>query len=250
MRLNYMIGNWKMNQGLKDIKDFFGVLKSEKFKANCQTWIAPQALHLPYCLEMANNSPFKIGSQNICTELAGAFTGEISAKAIKELGCTFSIIGHSERRAIYKEDYQTLKQKVEQALSQNLVAVFCIGETLEEREAGKTIDIVKEQLLESLKGINNLSPKNLVIAYEPVWAIGTGKTATPEQAEEVHKEIRGILRSDLSLNGDEFSILYGGSVKPGNVAELMSQPNIDGGLVGGASLKPNDFRALSAVFDS
>lgn len=247
MRENYIVGNWKMNQGLKDIKDFFGVLKSEKFKANCHYWIAPQALHLPFCLEMINNTNFKIGSQNLCFETNGAFTGEISSKAIKELGCHFSIVGHSERRSIYKESYEDLKKKTQQALDQNLVNIFCIGETLEEREAGKTIDIVKTQLTESLSGIKGLNPKNFIVAYEPVWAIGTGKTASPEQAEEVHSEIRKIL-SSLSLSGDETSILYGGSVKPGNVKELMSQTNIDGALVGGASLKPNDFRALCATF--
>lgn len=247
-RTNYIVGNWKMNQSLKDIKDFFGVLKSEKFKANCETWISPQSLHLPFCLEMSNNTSFKIGSQNICTDSSGAFTGEVSSKAVKELGCHFTLIGHSERRSIYQETYQDQNKKVYQALEQNLATIFCIGETLEEREQGKTMEILKEQIVSSLKGIEGLNPKNFVFAYEPVWAIGTGKTAGPDQAEEAHKEIRTIISNELGLPGEQFSILYGGSVKPANVQDLMSQENIDGALVGGASLKSNDYRELCAAF--
>lgn len=247
MRENYIIGNWKMNHGLKEVKDFFGVLKSERFKANCHTWIAPQFLHIPYSLELTQNMNFKIGSQNLSYETKGAFTGEVSANALKEMGASFTLIGHSERRSLFNETYEELRKKVELALGQNLIVVFCIGETLEERESGKTLDVLREQLSSTLTGLE-LDSKKFILAYEPVWAIGTGKTATPEQAEKTHQGVRNIISKDLNLKGEDFSILYGGSVKPSNVKDLMSQENIDGALVGGASLNPNDYRSLTEVF--
>lgn len=224
--MKLIVGNWKMNQKTADIQAFFN-----EIPASLEAWIAPQALHLPLCLSLAKN--IKIGAQNCAQKNSGAFTGETSAEALKDLGAHFVIIGHSERRQIFKETHGELLEKTQTALSLGLKVIFCVGETLEERESGKTMDVVKAQL-------NNLpaSPE-IIVAYEPVWAIGTGKVATPEQAQEVHAFIRQQLPQ-----GQQTKILYGGSVKPDNVKTLMGQKDIDGALVGGASLKAKDFLAL------
>jgi triosephosphate isomerase len=224
--MKLIVGNWKMNQKVADIQAFFA-----EMPAGLEAWVAPQALHLPLCLSLAKN--IKIGAQNCAQKTSGAFTGEISADALKDLGAHFVIIGHSERRQIFKETHEELLEKTHTALGLGLKVIFCVGETLAERESGKTMDVVKAQL-------NNLpaSPE-IIVAYEPVWAIGTGKVASPEQAQEVHAFIRQQLP-----NGQKTKILYGGSVKPDNVKTLMGQKDIDGALVGGASLKAKDFLAL------
>jgi triosephosphate isomerase len=224
--MKLIVGNWKMNQKVADIQAFFA-----EMPATIEAWVAPQALHLPLCLSLARN--IKIGAQNCAQKTSGAFTGETSAEALKDLGAHFVIIGHSERRQIFKETHGELLEKTQTALGQGLKVIFCVGETLAERESGKTMDVVKAQL-------NNLpaSPE-IIVAYEPVWAIGTGKVATPEQAQEVHAFIRQQLP-----NSEKTKILYGGSVKPENVKTLMGQKDIDGALVGGASLKAKDFLAL------
>lgn len=195
-----------------------------------------------YSLKQLNNSTLSIGAQNICWEEKGAYTGEISAAMVASVGGTHVILGHSERRLYFKESTDMLSAKVNIALANNLVPVFCIGETLAERENGSYIAIIKAQLADALF---NLSPENfskVVIAYEPVWAIGTGLTASPEQAQEIHAEIRKAIadKYDTALAA-EISILYGGSCSPKNAAELFSQPDIDGGLIGGAALKSRDF---------
>lgn len=235
----HIVGNWKMNQTLGDIKNFFTDLQGLKGQ-DCQTWVAPQFVHLAFAKEYAP-SFVKIGAQNCSHELTGAFTGDVSAAALKEMGIDFTIIGHSERRAFFGETHTILNQKTKLALKTGLDVIFCVGETLKEREDGKTESVVQEQLDEGLAGV---APNaKLLIAYEPVWAIGTGKTATPAQAQEVHAFIRQHL-STLGHKGQDVVILYGGSVKPDNVAELLNCPDIDGGLVGGASLKSSDFKAL------
>ncbi len=238
MRKTLIVGNWKMNQTLDEVKSFMNDMKSANFKH--EAWIAPQALHVTTCL---NEKPetMKIGTQNCAYEDSGAFTGELSPKNIKEMGAEFVIIGHSERRAIFGETNETLYKKTLKALENNLTVIFCIGETLEEREAGKVEDVLATQLSEGLK---NLDSSNIIIAYEPVWAIGTGVTATPEQAEETHSFVRNFLAEQTKLNADTTPILYGGSVKPANVADLLACPNIDGGLVGGASLKSESYLGL------
>lgn len=241
---NYMIGNWKMNQDLDELKSFFEELKSANLKedSNVHFWIAPQLIHISEALNATSNSQFKIGAQTISENDNGAFTGETSAKNLKELGAEFTLIGHSERRSLFNETDKILNLKTKKALENNLKVVFCCGESLEEREAEKTLDIVLSQIKNGLDEIAYNS--NIIIAYEPVWAIGTGKTASPEQAEEVHSAIRSLLLEMYGENGSNISILYGGSVKPENVVELLGKPNINGGLVGGASLKANSFQKL------
>lgn len=244
-RAKYVVGNWKMNQTLDQVNSFFCDLYD--LKADCHIWIAPQSVHIAPSIKATENSAFKIGGQNCCEHNNGAFTGEVSPHALKDLGAEFVIIGHSERREIYGESHALLNAKVRKALDNNLTVIFCIGETLEQRESDSTNTVLANQLSQGLKGLGQLSPKQIVIAYEPVWAIGTGKTATPQMAEDAHKFVRSQL-SELGLAKDEISILYGGSVKPSNAKELFAQPNIDGGLVGGASLNPNDFKALTELF--
>jgi triosephosphate isomerase (TIM) len=233
--MKLIVGNWKMNQKTSDIKAFF-----EELPAATQGWIAPQSLHIPLCLSLSKN--IKIGAQNSAQKSSGAFTGEVSAEALKDLGAHFVILGHSERRQIFKETHSELSQKTQTAQAVGLKVIFCVGETLEEREAGTTMQVVKTQLTEGLKNV--AADAEFVIAYEPVWAIGTGKVATPEQAQEVHAFIRQELKALYPSTGEKMRILYGGSVKPDNVHSLMSQKDINGALVGGASLKAKDFLAL------
>ncbi|AYF43538.1 MULTISPECIES: triose-phosphate isomerase [unclassified Halobacteriovorax] len=236
-RTKYIVGNWKMNQNTEDVIAFFDAIDSTKLRH--EAWIAPQAIHIPICLQ--NTDDFKIGAQNCATENSGAFTGEISPASLKDIGAEFVIIGHSERRSIFKEDDQTLNKKTKLALENDLFVIFCIGETLEEREAGKVEEVLATQLAQGLAGV---SSEKIIIAYEPVWAIGTGVTASPEQAQEAHAFIRQYINENLSLDGEKTSILYGGSVKPANVEDLLSCKDIDGGLVGGAALKADSYLGL------
>ena len=227
-----LVANWKMNQNVKEIKEFLTVF-NEKYSNKRQAWIAPQAIHLP--LGMSLSTKVKWGAQNTATEDAGAFTGEISPKSLKDLGAHFTIIGHSERRTLFAETDQVLNKKTIKAIDNGLKVIFCIGETLLERESNKTFDVIRTQLE---LGLKDVKMSEVILAYEPVWAIGTGKTATPEQAQEVHAFIRSVVPGT--------PILYGGSVKPDNVEKLLGQKDIDGALVGGASLKAADFLALCA----
>lgn len=248
MREKYIVGNWKMNHKQEDISKFFEVFSKTTVGKNCHAWVAPQAIHLPFVLELSNkkcNGKLLVGGQNCCYEKSGAYTGEISPEALKDIGATFVIIGHSERRAIYKEQNSELCKKSSAALSCGLQVIFCVGETLEERESGKTEKVIEQQIIEGIKPLDKKSLQNIIIAYEPVWAIGTGKTATPSQAEDVHKFIRTLWEKEGLPNAHDLIILYGGSVKPANIGELMAQKNIDGALVGGASLKGEDFSALT-----
>ena len=238
--MKYMVGNWKMNQTKAEIEIFF---KETKIPAQTkyEAWIAPQALHVTLCQSLAKD--IKIGAQNCHEKDSGAFTGENSPQALKALGAHFVLIGHSERRAIYKEGHELLNQKTAHALKTGLKVIFCVGETLEERNGGKTFDVLKTQLDLGLKNITDWN--NLIIAYEPVWAIGTGKTASPAQAEEVHADIRQLLSNLFKESvANSVVIQYGGSVKADNAMDLLGQPNIDGALVGGASLKADSFLAI------
>lgn len=238
MRKTLVVGNWKMNQSLKDIETFFADVKTQSFSK--EAWIAPQSLHISKLLELAPAN-FKVGAQNSSYENSGAFTGEVSPVSLKEMGAHFVIIGHSERRAIFHETHQELNLKIKKALSNNLVVIFCIGETLEERNNGQIEKVLGEQLALGLSDIQN---ENIIIAYEPVWAIGTGVTASPAQAQETHKFVRKFLKENTKLDSEKTLILYGGSVKPDNALELFSCADIDGGLVGGASLKAQNFMGL------
>lgn len=244
-----MVGNWKMNQSLSDIDAFFSTLNEMGVKYDCdmKLGIAPQAMHLSTCLNKVGASNIVIGSQT-CSEFeSGAYTGELAPTQLKELGCGFTLVGHSERRTLFGDTDHSINLKTANALSAGLDVILCIGETLEEREAGKTLEVVMTQLEGALtKGEKKIefTGNQLTIAYEPVWAIGTGKTASPEQAEEVHAAIRKFLVDTYGESGQKIFILYGGSVKPANVKDLLAQPNIDGGLVGGASLKADSYAAL------
>lgn len=241
---NFIVGNWKMNQLSEDIKTFFKTLEENRQELKDKNaWVAPQHIHFPLVREIATKLGIKTGAQNCSHQEKGAFTGDISPAALKDLGCDFVITGHSERRTIFKEPDEIINQKNRLALKNNLEVIFCVGETLEEREAGRAEEVVKKQIFEGLKGISATEMKKMMIAYEPVWAIGTGKTATPLQAQEMHAFARTLLK-ELQYPETKIPILYGGSVNPGNVAELMSQTDINGALVGGASLKAHDFIKL------
>lgn len=238
-----LIANWKMHKNLSDCQNFAAeFLKS--YSSKREAWVAPQGLHIPFLIELFKNSNVKIGAQNSSDQLEGAFTGEISPRALKDAEAHFVILGHSERRQIFKEGSSLLNSKIKTALSEGLKVVYCVGETLEERERNETFSILENQLKQAFTDQSKLSSENFIIAYEPVWAIGTGKVATPEQAQEVHFFIRSVLKSSFPEFGGKIRILYGGSVKPNNVESLLSQADIDGALVGGASLKAKDFLEL------
>lgn len=245
MPKNYMIGNWKMNQSISDIDLFFSNLGLENNQNNF--WVAPQSIHIDRCIELGRSKGVLIGAQNISDKDSGAFTGECSAEALMELGAHFCVIGHSERRQIFNESNEFINLKVKKSIDKGLVPVLCCGETLEQRENGQTFDVVLEQVKLGLTGVSLNNFAELIVAYEPVWAIGTGKTASPEQAQEVHAEIRKQLIDQFGELGQDLSILYGGSVKPENVESLISKKDINGGLVGGASLKAESFNKLCSA---
>ena len=211
----------------------------------CDVLVCPTPVYVDAVCAAVAGSHVAVGGQDVYFESNGAFTGETSTAMLKDLGCAYVILGHSERRNVIGECDKLINKKVHAVLNAGLVAVLCVGELLEEREAGKTIEVVKSQFEGSLAGVSAEQMKNVVIAYEPVWAIGTGKTASPEQAQEVHADLRKIMASHYNQEtSDSVRVLYGGSVKPANAAELMSQPDIDGALVGGASLKVDSFTAI------
>jgi triosephosphate isomerase (TIM) len=239
-------GNWKMNLNLQSaISLAEGIKNGSGSISNYEILVFPSSIHLSKVAEIFKGTNVLVGAQNIYPSSLNAFTGEISTDQLKDLGISYSLVGHSERRQFLKESNEFLNQKILFLLKENFTALFCIGETLEERESNKTFDVVKTQLREGLKSVSKEDSKKIILAYEPVWAIGTGKVATPEQAEEVHQFIRKELVSIFDENtSKEISILYGGSVKPDNIKSLMSKPNIDGGLVGGASQKTESYLAL------
>ncbi len=229
--------NWKMNMSIKEIDDFFEFFKSNnEIKDDRVVYIAPPFVYIDYVKRKKEIMTFKIGAQNCFYEDKGAFTGEIAVKMLKDINVDFVIVGHSERRKIFGEKDEFLNKKVKKVLKEGLECIFCIGETLEERESGKTKQILKNQLEKGLKSISNV--KNLIIAYEPVWAIGTGKNAEKEQIEEAHLFIREFLEKNVANN---IPILYGGSVKPENIHNILKCENVNGVLVGGASLIAEKF---------
>lgn len=243
MNKKVIVGNWKMNKSLESIKSFFKELDQDLVHSKNEKWIAPQFIHIKDALELSSSFKIKIGAQNASSFDEGAHTGEISPKFLKELGCHFVILGHSERRSLYGETNEAINLKVLNAQKNKLLPIVCVGETLKEREENKTEEIILHQLALSLSGVD-FKEDSLVIAYEPVWAIGTGKTATPKEAKAVHELIRNFLKEQSDEHGDKIAILYGGSVTPQNIKELFLEKNINGALVGGASLKPEDFSTL------
>ena len=238
-RKKIFAANWKMNLSAVEAEQFMKELLAEEIPEDAQVLIFPPALYLKSLAQMAQNSPIDIGAQNIYWERAGAYTGEISAPMIFEAGAKFVICGHSERRHIFGESSEMVTRKAGAAQNEGVTPLICIGETLEEREAGETLEVLQSDTLSSLNAVT--PDRNLIIAYEPVWAIGTGLTATPSDAENSISYIREQVRSLWGDLADDIRILYGGSVNAGNIAELVSCPNIDGALIGGASLKPDSF---------
>jgi triosephosphate isomerase len=241
-----MAGNWKMNKDIKEAISLVNDIKRDVYNVdNVEIVVCPPFTDLSDVGEMLIESNIALGAQNCYWEKEGAFTGEVSAGMLKSAGCRYVIIGHSERRQYFGETDETVNKRIKAAVAGGLIPIMCVGETLQEREAGRTLDVVRTQLTDGLKGFDETFLDTLVIAYEPVWAIGTGKTATPDQAQEVHAFIRKLL---IELFSESFAnsrcILYGGSVKPDNVEELMREEDVDGGLVGGASLKADSFSAL------
>jgi triosephosphate isomerase len=237
-----MIANWKMNKNASDIAIFFKNF-NEKYSGKRDAWIASQAIHFPLVEEL-KTSKIKAGLQNCSEHVEGAYTGEISPRALKDMNGDFVILGHSERRQYFHETSKSLNSKIRTVIQEGLAAVYCVGETLLERTSGHTLTVIENQIDQGLKDQSIINPENLIIAYEPVWAIGTGKTATPNEAQEVHAFIRKVLKLKFPTFGERIKIIYGGSIKTDNVEDLLAQKDIDGGLVGGASLKATDFLTL------
>lgn len=238
-------GNWKMNKLPSETYDFVKSVAEATRGASCEVVCCTPYVCLANALEAAKGTHVKIGAENLHFEDHGAFTGEVSADMLKDLGVDYVIIGHSERRQYNAETDETVNLKTKKALEKGIIPIVCVGESLEQREAGITMDLISIQIKKAFSGISAEDAKKVVIAYEPIWAIGTGKTATSEQAEEVCGGIRQVL-SGLYCEkcALEITIQYGGSMKPSNAKELMEKPNIDGGLIGGASLVTDDFAAI------
>lgn len=247
MRKKLIAGNWKMNLDLAQVNALVdGVLKGlSTKKTEHSMMVFPSSIYLPIVAEKLKGSNIQVGAQNIYPSKLAAFTGEISTDQLKDFGIQNVLVGHSERRQFLGETDEFLNKKVLFILGEGLKPMLCVGETLDERETGKTFDVVKRQVTKGLASVSKEDIEKVTIAYEPVWAIGTGKNATPEQAEEVHAFIRKEISSLYDANvADKILVLYGGSVKPDNVSALLSKPNIDGGLVGGASQKADLYLGL------
>jgi triosephosphate isomerase len=246
MRKPFIVGNWKMNKTTEEAVTLVEGIKNQLNDASqVDVAVCPVFTVLNSVKKVINDSVIALGAQNLHWEEKGAFTGEISAEMLLDCGCSYVIIGHSERRKYFGETDVSVNRKIKAALKAGLTPIVCVGESLEDREQNKTIDIIRAQLRGAFADLEKDSVKKIVVAYEPVWAIGTGKTATPDQAQEVHKFIRAWLKEHFSEElVDNLRILYGGSVKPANTKELMSEPDIDGALVGGASLKVDSFLGI------
>jgi len=243
-------GNWKMNLDRRQARELAAAVAGRRGEAAAVDLVlCPPAVYLETVAAAVAPGDVALGGQNVHEQTAGAFTGEVAPGMLVDLGCRYVIVGHSERRTLCGESDAVVNAKTKAALAAGLVPIVCVGETLEEREAGRTHDVIATQVSGSLAGLGGTDLGRTVVAYEPVWAIGTGKVATPEQAQEVHAAIRGLLASLASpATAAGIRIQYGGSVKPDNAAVLAAQPDIDGALVGGASLKADDFLAIAKAF--
>ncbi len=246
MRKPIIAGNWKLYKtSVEAVELVGGIINLVKNVTDAEIIVAPVFTVLDTVKKAIGDSCLQLAAQDCFWEEEGAYTGEVSPKMLNDVGCTHVLIGHSERRQYFNETDENINKKIKAAIKGGLTAIFCIGETIGERENGMTFKVLENQLVQGLSGILSSSVDRLVIAYEPVWAIGTGKTATENQAQEVHKFIRGLLSQiyDQSV-ADGIRIIYGGSVKPENIKGLMAQPDIDGALVGGASLKADSFSSI------
>ena len=245
MRRKFIVGNWKMNGGLVANQALLTGIKSELAGLRCDLAVCPPAPYLAQCQSLSANTSLALGAQDLSVHESGAYTGDISAAMLLEFGCRYVIVGHSERRTYHSETDDVVAQKALRALSVGLVPIVCVGESLTEREAGQSAHVVERQIGAVLDVLPGDDLSKVVIAYEPVWAIGTGKTATPQMAQDVHAMLRARLAVKNAAAADKVRILYGGSMKPGNAGELLAMPDIDGGLIGGASLKSSDFLAIA-----
>ena len=249
MRKNIVAGNWKMNNNLQESIELISELKRMQVTSDATVIVAPTFTNLNAATVLLGESSIAVAAQNLYHVESGAYTGEISADMIKSVGCEYVIIGHSERRAYFKESHAMLAEKVKTALTNGLKVIFCFGEELDDRKAGKHFDLVAAQLRESLFQLSPDAWNDVILAYEPVWAIGTGETASPEQAQEMHAFIRTTIADAFNADlAEKVSILYGGSVKPGNAVEIFGKPDVDGGLIGGASLDAESFMAIVNAF--
>jgi triose-phosphate isomerase len=251
MRKNIVAGNWKMNttvpEGVALAKEVNEALKN--ITPNCDVIIAVPFTHLTAVNDVIDSSKLGLGAENCADKKSGAYTGEVSAPMVASTGAKYVILGHSERRQYYGETAETLKEKTLLALENNLTPIFCIGEVLKERENGTYFDVVKAQIENSLFNLSAEDFGKIILAYEPVWAIGTGKTATDDQAEEIHAFIRKLIQDKYGKEvAENTSILYGGSCNPTNAKALFSKPNVDGGLIGGAALKADSFIEIAKAF--
>ena len=248
MRRKVIAGNWKMNKDLQQSQKLVSEILNGLGKDNkADVIVCPPFTSLSEVSSLLKGTQIKLGAQNMYYEESGAYTGEVSADMLKSVGCEFVILGHSERRVIFNEPDELINKKIKAALAKGLKPIFCIGELLEQRENDETMQVVSRQVEKGLEGVSAEQMKNIIIAYEPVWAIGTGKTATPLQAQEVHSFIRELVAEKFSASvAENLIIQYGGSVKPDNAGELLSQKDIDGALVGGACLKADSFLGIIA----
>ena len=245
MRSKIVAGNWKMNKNAAETEALLTELAAKLPDTNAQVMVAPTFVNLAGAVRSLESSVIQVIAQNMHFAESGAYTGEISADMLLGIGVETVILGHSERRAYFKEDDAVLAQKVKAALDKNMKVMFCFGEELEDRKSGNHFNVVESQLKNALFSLDASAWGSIILAYEPVWAIGTGETASPEQAQEMHAFIRKTITDayDASIAGN-VSILYGGSVKPANAKEIFGKPDVDGGLIGGASLKADDFVAI------
>ncbi len=247
MRKKIIAGNWKMNTDKKDSKNLVSeIVKNSEEKNNTYIILSPPYIYLQQAItDCMYRKDILVASQNCSSFDNGAYTGEVSAKMLKSIGVDYVLIGHSERRQYFKESNDILNDKILQALSNNLKVIFCCGEDINQREKNEFFDVINDQLSSTIFKLDSKKLSNIVVAYEPIWAIGTGKTASPEQAQEMHFYIRSLFKKNFGDNvGDNISILYGGSCKASNAKTIFSQSDIDGGLIGGASLKSADFISI------
>ena len=242
MRQRYVAGNWKCNLDRKGALALVGALREKVRAGAARAAVAPPFVYLPEIVRALEGSPLRVGAQDVCDRVSGAFTGEVSAAMLKDVGAHFAIVGHSERRHVYGEGDALTNQKLLRVLEAGLEVILCVGETLEERQAKKTETVVARQLTQGLVGVSRADLARVTIAYEPVWAIGTGQNATPEQASAVHQYLRGVFSGLYDERAAEaVTIQYGGSVNDKNATAILGAPDVDGALVGGASLKPETF---------
>lgn len=249
LRKKIVAGNWKMNNGLQETKLLINELKTEVKHCECDVMIAPSFVCLQAAVDLLINNDIEVVSQNLHQEKNGAYTGEVSAKMLSSIGVKTTIIGHSERREYFNETHEMLKHKVDTSLENSMKIIFCFGEQLKDRKTNNHSTIISNQISESLFHLNSSDWDNIILAYEPVWAIGTGETASSNQVQEMHSFIRNFIAQKYSAElAQNVSILYGGSVKPSNAKEIFSMDDVDGGLIGGASLNSKDFFSIVNSF--